>query len=205
MNDEEYGPGWFGPGWFQVEQAIAEREAALGEPIGAPEIQEWRQEAAFREAETYFAEALGEPVPVYKVAPSVTPVDPILKIRQALGITSEIEEAGGRYMAAGTGLSLLPIIAQAGQALLASGQIPGIITAVGGVVGGVRPGAVGGALAGGTVVGRARGMIHIRLPSGREVWIKTARRRRRGYGRRARGALDMDKLLQFALIKSIIR
>lgn len=82
--------------------------------------------------------------------------------------------------------------------------ITGLLGLAGGVIGGIAGGNGNGArggIMGGEVVGRGRRLVLIRMRNGNIAAVKTAPRRRpsRPVGTR------MDKMLQFALIKSLMK
>lgn len=77
------------------------------------------------------------------------------------------------------------------------GALTGVMSAVKGTVAGGAGGVVGG-----QVVARGRGMMLIRAPSGRQVIVRTQKRRR--YAPRSRGT-SLDKMMQMAMIKSILK
>ncbi len=78
----------------------------------------------------------------------------------------------------------------------------GALGAVGGGLAGLTGAKKGGGLTGGQVVGRGRGLILIKSPSGSIVAVKTQRHRR--YAPRSRGT-SMDKMMQLAMIKSLVK
>lgn len=79
----------------------------------------------------------------------------------------------------------------------------GVLGAIGGALGG--GGAKGGRTTGGTIVGRTHGMLMIKTTAGTLAFVKTARRRRYHARSGSRSGMKMDRLMEMAMMKSILK
>lgn len=93
----------------------------------------------------------------------------------------------------------LSALASAGSAALGFAQKT--LGGFGGGVGGGRGGVLGG-----QITEQHKGFLKVQLPDGRKVWVKRARRSR---GRRYRGGgggnRRMDKLMEIAMLKAVMK